>query len=216
MYKVKICGICDSRALNAAVKAGADYVGFIFYHKSRRYINIKRAKSLADSTPAGVLKVGLLVNPEDEDVKRVLGTVPIDIIQLHGTESPKRVLEIKEQTGLTVMKAIGIGKSSDLALVTEYGEVADQLLLDAKYPESGDVQGGLGKRFNWSILTGFKLEKTWFLAGGLNSRNLKNAVELTGATNFDVSSGVEDLNGKKSGKKISEFIGIVRGMSHDK
>ena len=211
MYKVKICGICELGALNAAVASGSDYVGFVFFRKSKRNLTIKKARELSINTPQRVLKVALMVDPEDSDLKRVLEKVPIDILQLHGTESPSRVYNIKRNTGLSVMKAIGVSTKSDLERVDEYARVADQILLDAKPPIGSAVPGGLGKSFDWGILKGVKLSKPWFLAGGLNSKNLKDAIKFTGATKFDVSSGVEDAFGKKTEKKISEFINILKG-----
>ena len=210
MFKVKICGIRETHHVKAAVESGASYLGFVFFDKSRRNISIEVAQKLAKATPSYVVRVALMVNPDDALISRVLDTVPIDMLQLHGHESVERVSNIKAMTGVPVMKAIGVGNKNDLAIIKEYELVADQILLDAKPPLTSDVPGGLGRPFDWSIINGFVFKKPWLLAGGLNSKNVKKAIKQTGATEVDVSSGVEDEFGTKSEKKILEFINILK------
>ena len=210
MFKVKICGIREAHHLKAAVESGASYLGFVFFEKSRRNVTTAIAQKLANDTPSGVVRVALMVNPDDAFISRVLDTVPIDMIQLHGHESVDRVNSIKVITGVPVMKAIGVGNKNDLDIVKEYELVADQILLDAKPPVTSNVPGGLGQPFDWSIINGFAFKKPWLLAGGLNSKNVEEAIKQTGATEVDVSSGVEDEFGIKSETKISEFINILK------
>ena len=211
MVKVKICGIRESKHLRAAVESGASYVGFVLFAKSRRNISTQIARKLANETPSGVVRVALLVDPSDELILNILDNVSIDMFQLHGHESAERVLNIKTMTSVPVMKAVGIGDKSDLAIVKEYENVADQLLLDAKPPASSAVPGGLGRPFDWSLINGFEFKKPWLLAGGLNSKNVKKAVGQTGATEVDVSSGVEDEFGTKSETKIFELLNTLKG-----
>ena len=214
MLKVKICGICDLRNLEAAVESGASYVGFVFFEKSRRAISVEIAKRLANETPKDVVRVALMVDPSDAFIARVLDTVSIDMLQLHGQETAERVRYIKAMTNISVMKAIGISDQKDLATIKEYEMVADQILLDAKPPLNVNVPGGLGRQFDWSIINGFEFKKPWLLAGGLNSKNVIKAIKQTGATEVDVSSGVEDEFGNKSAIKILEFLNTLKGNSN--
>ena len=211
MYKVKICGIRETQHLHAAVKSGASYIGFVFFENSRRNVTIETAQKLASQVPKEVLRVALMVNPSDEFIHRILESVSIDMLQLHGHETSERVRTIKRLSNLPIMKAIGIGKKEDLALVKKYEIVADQILLDAKSPIDARVPGGLGKSFDWNILSKFRCKKPWLLAGGLTIENLSMAIEKTGANQFDVSSGVEDKFGIKSVKKICQFLNTVKG-----
>ena len=214
MFKVKICGITELRHLEVAVENGASYVGFVFFEKSRRNVSNFLAQKLANRTPCEVIRVALMVDPTDAFIARVLDTVSIDMLQLHGNESSARILKIKAMTNIPVMKAIGVSDRKDLALIKEYEMVADQILLDAKPPLNVDVPGGRGHQFDWSILNGFDFKKPWLLAGGLNSTNVKKAIEQTGATELDISSGVEDEFGIKSATKICEFLNTFKEDSN--
>ena len=214
MYKVKICGILEAQHLEAALKSGAAYVGFVFFENSRRNLAIKTAKELAKKVPKDVVKVALMVNPSDMFLERILENVSIDMLQLHGEETIRRVHKIKRLSNLKIMKAIGVSNKEDLALVNEYSTVADQILLDAKPPKGSKAPGGLGKSFDWDILSEFQCKKPWLLAGGLTAKNVYTAIKKTGACQLDVSSGVEDKFGIKSEKKISEFLNVVRGAQN--
>tara|TARA_A100001011_G_C13923943_1_gene680310 strand:+ start:36 stop:683 length:648 start_codon:yes stop_codon:yes gene_type:complete len=211
MFKVKICGIREVRHLRAAVKSGASYVGFVFFEKSRRNVSIETAQRLARKVPKGVLKVALMVDPTDEFAFNILNHVPIDMLQLHGNETIDRVQRLKNISNLPIMKALGVNTKSDLAAIKKYEMVSDQILIDAKPPVESKVPGGLGKTFDWNILSEFQSKKPWLLAGGLTSKNVKIAIEKTGARQFDVSSGVEDECGVKSEEKIFEFINTLKG-----
>lgn len=211
MCKVKICGIREIRHLHTAVESGASYVGFVFCRKSRRNLSIKTAQRLADETPNRIVRVALMVDPTDNFINNILRSVKIDMLQLHGNETIDRVVRIKHLSGIPVMKAIGINQKSDLSTIKKYELVADQILLDAKPPIGASVPGGLGKCFDWNILKDFRCKKPWLLAGGLTAENVRNAVKITGATQVDVSSGVEDSSGAKNERKIVKFLNSLEG-----
>ncbi len=191
--------------LKTSVLAGARYVGFVFFKKSPRNINIEDARKLATHTPPGVIKTGLFVNAGDNFISNVLKEVPLDMIQLHGTEDNQRIQEIKHKYKLPVMKAIGIHDQSDLDSIDNYN-AADQLLLDAKPHPSAQLPGGNGIAFDWNYLKNVEIKKPWMLAGGLNPTNVAQAIKTSGAKQVDVSSGVEIASGIKSKKLIEEFI----------
>lgn len=203
---VKICGLRDAESLDVAVKAGARFTGFVFFEKSPRHVEISRAAGLAASVPMGVARVGLFVNPDDAMLQQVLADVPLDMIQLHGLESPARVAEVKALTGLPVIKAVGVASASDLEPLWDYGLAADMLLVDAKPSPDAELPGGNGLAFDWRLLVGRRWLKPWLLAGGLTPLNVAEAIRLTGAQAVDVSSGVESAPGVKDAGLIREFI----------
>ncbi|WP_170465675.1 phosphoribosylanthranilate isomerase [Ruegeria arenilitoris] len=204
---VKICGLTAPAHVRAAAEAGARYVGFVFFPKSPRHLELDKAAELAQLVPAGVAKVALTVNASDEDLDRIVTEVPLDMLQLHGKETPERVSEVRGKFGLPVMKAIGVAEAEDLSAIDLYSEVADQLLIDAKPPRTSELPGGNGLAFDWRLLAGRKYwQKPWMLAGGLTPDNVAEAIRMTGASQVDVSSGVESAPGIKDPMKISEFI----------
>lgn len=207
--RVKICGLTRPEHVRAAVEAGARYIGLVFFPKSPRNVDISTAAELALEVPPGVAKVALVVNPDDALLDEITAAVPIDMIQLHGSESPERVAEIRARTGLPVMKAVGIAGEDDLALLDAYMPVADQILVDAKPPKDADVPGGMGVPFDWRLIAGRHWGKPWMLAGGLTPENVGLAVKLTGARQVDVSSGVESAPGEKDADLIRAFIEAV-------
>lgn len=205
--RVKICGLRTQADVSAAAEAGAAYVGFVFFAKSPRNVSIAEAADLAAAVPPGVCKVALTVNATDEELDAITAAVPLDMLQLHGKESPERVAEVKTRYGLPVMKAIGVADAGDLAQIDSYSQVADQLLIDAKPPKNADLPGGNGLAFDWRLLAGRKYwQRPWMLAGGLSPDNVAEAVRMTGARQVDVSSGVETAPGEKSGEKIAAFV----------
>ncbi len=206
--KVKICGLSTAAAVARAVADGAAYVGFNFYPPSPRSLDLATAGKLARSVPAGVTRVALLVDPEDSFLDQLVAEVPVDMLQLHGHESPERVAEIRARTGLPVMKAIGIRDAGDLPQIAEYEAVADQLLIDAKPPREGAgyLPGGNALTFDWHLIANRNWARPWLLAGGLTASNIAEATRLTGAQQVDVSSGVESAPGVKDLNKISAFI----------
>ena len=206
--KVKICGLTSAAAVAHAVDAGAAYVGFNFYPPSPRSLELDAARALAEGVPAGVTRVALVVDAEDAFLDRLVASVPVDMLQLHGHESPQRVTEVRTRTGLPVMKVIGIGDAGDVARIAEYEAVADQLLIDARPPRQGAgiLPGGNALSFDWRLIAGRRWARPWLLAGGLTAANVAEAIRLTGAGRVDVSSGVEATRGVKDLDKISAFI----------
>jgi phosphoribosylanthranilate isomerase len=202
--RVKICGLRDVDTVAAAMDAGAAYVGFVFFAKSPRNVSIAEARTLAPLA-AGATRVALVVNADDALIAEIAAS-PIDMIQLHGTETPDRVAEIKRTTGLPVMKAIGVADAGDLAKIDLYADIADQLLIDAKPPKDGDLPGGNGLSFDWRLIEGRTWPCPWMLAGGLTPDNVAEAARLTGAAQIDVSSGVESAPGVKNAAMIRKFI----------
>ena len=202
---VKICGLKTPETIAAAVDAGARYVGFVFFAKSPRCVTAEEARALAADVPPGVVKVALAVNPGDALVDEIAG-LPIDMFQLHGSETPARVAEIKARTGLPAMKAIGVAGAEDLAKIDDYAAVADQLLIDAKPPKGGELPGGNGLAFDWRLIADREWSVPWMLAGGLSPENAAEAIRLTGARQLDVSSGVESAPGVKDEALIRSFL----------
>ncbi|MFV0493053.1 MAG: phosphoribosylanthranilate isomerase [Pseudorhodobacter sp.] len=208
--RVKICGLRRLSDMAAVVASGASYAGLVFFDKSPRNLTIDEARSLAFAAPPGLAKVALTVNADNAFLDRITKEVPLDMLQLHGTESPERVADIKARYGLPVMKAIGIAKEADLGALLEYGLVADQILVDARPPKGAELPGGNGLSFDWRLLVGRKWLKPWMLAGGLTPDNVAEAIRLTGARQIDVSSGVESAPGIKDPERISIFIKATR------
>ena len=207
--RVKICGLSTAESVATAVGAGAAYVGFVFFPKSPRNVSPETAAALAVDVPPGVAKVGLTVDPDDDLLDRIAATVPLDMIQLHGSETPERVTEIRTRTGLPVMKAIGIADRADLAKIDLYAPVADQILIDAKPPTDGELPGGNGLSFDWRLIQSRRWPVPWMLAGGLTPENVAEAIALTGARQVDVSSGVESAPGVKDPDRIRAFLKAV-------
>lgn len=209
---VKICGLRDAPMIKAAADAGARYVGFVFFEKSPRNVTLDEAAALAPQVPLGVAKVALVVNAEDAFLDELVDRVPLDFLQLHGSETPERVAEVKARYGLPVMKAVGVADADDLPAIDAYAQVADQLLIDAKPPKNADLPGGNGLAFDWQLLRGRKYwTKPWMLAGGLTPDNVADAVRLTGARQVDVSSGVEGAKGVKDADLIRAFVQAAQG-----
>ncbi|MDR3517172.1 MAG: phosphoribosylanthranilate isomerase [Azospirillaceae bacterium] len=203
---VKICGINDPVALAAAVAGGARYVGFVFYPRSPRAVVPALAAEFARQVPTLVRTVGLFVDADDAFLEHVVSQVPLDLLQLHGNESPARTRDIRSRFDIPVMKAIKIATAADLAIVDPYLSVADRLLFDAKHTAAAALPGGNGVAFDWSILAGRTWTRPWMLSGGLNSDNLAAALAISGATAVDVSSGVEDRPGHKDPERIRRFL----------
>jgi phosphoribosylanthranilate isomerase len=204
--RVKICGLRDAASVATAVEAGARYLGFVFFAKSPRNIAVAQARDLAVEVPMGVAKVALVVNATDAELAEIVEAVPLDMLQLHGAETPARVAEIRARFGLPVMKAIGVAEAADLAQIPGYEAVADQILLDAKAPKGAVLPGGNGLAFDWRLVKDHKFSKPWMLAGGLTPENVAEAVRLTGALQVDVSSGVESSAGVKDAALIRAFL----------
>jgi phosphoribosylanthranilate isomerase len=204
--RVKICGLRTAGDVAAVAAAGAGYAGFNFFPRSPRYVTVEEARALALGAPEGLCKVALVVDADDATLDAIVGAVPLDMLQLHGHETPARVAEVKARYGLPVMKVIGVAGEDDLAALTEFSLVADQVLIDAKPPKDAVLPGGNGLAFDWRLLVGRKWLKPWMLAGGLNAGNVAEAIRLTGARQVDVASGVESAPGVKDAGKIADFV----------
>ncbi|CAN1722962.1 N-(5'-phosphoribosyl)anthranilate isomerase [Hyphomicrobium sp. 1Nfss2.1] len=210
--KVKICGLRDEAGLEAALNAGADYVGFVFFPRSPRNIAPPMARVLADRARGRAKIVALLVDPDDQLLEEVVGAVDPDIIQLHGAESPARVGAVARRFGKPVMKAVAVADADDVTAALSYRGVAERILFDAKLlPSEGmDLPGGNGIAFDWQALAGLEDGLDFMLAGGLTPLNVAEAVRLTRAPAVDVSSGVETRPGEKDPELIRRFISAAK------
>jgi len=207
---VKICGLTDKKALTTAIDAGANYVGFVFFRRSPRFIDATDAAPLVGLVPRDVTSVGLFVDPSDADLDQTLSTVDLGMIQLHGHETPERVDAIAKTFGVPVMKALGIASSAEVMAASAYVGHANWLLFDAKPPQDATRPGGNALAFDWGLMRSYVGPTPWMLAGGLTSKNVQAAVKVSGAKAVDVSSGVETRPGVKSPAKIRSFINAVR------
>jgi phosphoribosylanthranilate isomerase len=212
--EAKICGINSPEAMRAAVDGGAAFVGLVFYPPSPRSLTPERAAELAALAPAPVLKVGLVVDMDDAGIERILAAVPLDLLQLHGSETPERVRAIRARTGVATMKAIKVATEDDVAAAERYVGVADRLLFDAKAPPemTGALPGGNALMFDWQLLGGRRWPCPWMLSGGLDATNVAEAVRISGAAAVDVSSGVETRPGVKDPARIRAFLETVHRL----
>ncbi|HEY5081355.1 MAG TPA: phosphoribosylanthranilate isomerase [Bauldia sp.] len=207
---VKICGLSTEETLDAALAAGADMVGFVFFPKSPRFISIERAAALAKRVGGRAEVAALVVDMDDAALAAIVDHVKPDWLQLHGQESVERTAAIAGRFAPNVMKAVGVSDTADLALANRYATVADRLLLDAKPPRDAERPGGNARPFDWHIVTGFAPAVTLMLSGGLTPANVVEALRITGAAGVDVSSGVEIAPGKKDPALIRQFIANAR------
>lgn len=207
---VKICGLSTPETLDAALSAGADMVGFVRYPKSPRHVSLNLGHRLALQAKGRAQRVVLLVNPGDEDVAQAVEAINPDLIQLHGSETPARVAEIRSMVKRPVMKALGVAEPSDLQALSPYAG-ADHILLDAKPPRTAEaLPGGNGVSFDWGLLNGLDRKVSFMLSGGLNPDNVAEAIRLTKPRAVDVSSGVESGPGLKDPARIEAFIRAAR------
>lgn len=209
--KIKMCGLTRVGDVAAAVAAGADYVGLVSFPRSPRHLEIAEAAALARAVPEGITRVALVVDADDAALDALTGAVPINMLQLHGRETPARVSEIRARTGLPVMKAVGLATADDLPQIAGYEAAADQLLIDAKPPEGAARPGGNALAFDWALIAGRRWALPWMLAGGLTPANVAEAVQRTGARQLDVSSGIESAPGVKDADAMRAFAGAARG-----
>ncbi len=210
--RVKICGVNDPDTFRTACAAGADFVGFVFFPPSPRAVSPDTAASLSALHPGGPERVGLFVDPEDGALETVLRVVPLDVVQLHGGETPERVAAIGARFGVRVMKAAGVATRVEAEdVVARFGAVADMLMFDAKPPPGATLPGGNAVPIEWSVLRGLDVPVPWLLAGGLTPANVAEAIAVSGAPGVDVSSGVERARGVKDPALIRAFIAAARG-----
>jgi phosphoribosylanthranilate isomerase len=208
--EAKICGLSTPETVDAAVRHGARFVGFVTFPRSPRHISTETMRALGARVPQSVTRVGLFVDPDDALLDEKLATGAIDLLQLHGAETPERVAEIRRRTGKPVMKVIKVGASADAARGIEaYANVADRLMFEGA---EGTLPGGNAMTFDWTFLSGRTVPLPWLLAGGLTPDNVAEAVRVTGAPGVDVSSGVESSRGVKSVDLIGAFLDRVKGI----
>jgi phosphoribosylanthranilate isomerase len=190
----------------AVAQAGAAYAGFNFFPKSPRYVTVEQAFPLALAAPVGLAKVALVVDAPDEVLDAIVEGVPLDMLQLHGHETPERVAEVRARYGLPVMKVVSVADEGDLPAIMDYALVADQLLIDAKAPRNAILPGGNGLPFDWRLVAQRRWLRPWMLAGGLTAENVAEAIRLTNVRQVDVASGVESAPGMKDASRIKAFV----------
>jgi phosphoribosylanthranilate isomerase len=207
---VKICGLKTAAALDAALDAGADFVGFVFFPPSPRHVGLDAVRPLGRRVQARAGKVALTVDADDALLAAIVEALAPDLLQLHGSETPARVAAVKSRFGLPVMKAIAVATRADLSAAAAYVGAADRLLFDARAPREATRPGGLGTPFDWRVMQGFTSNVPFFLSGGLDPENVAAALAITGAPGVDVSSGVERAPGEKDIDRIRAFIRAAR------
>lgn len=210
---IKICGLKTPEALEAAINARADWVGFVFFSKSPRHVTLELAAELGRIAGNRVKKVALVVDADDAALEAIEKALNPDMFQLHGHETPERVAAIRKRYGCPVIKALGIAEADDLEAARTYAPAADWLLLDAKPPKNADLPGGNGLTFDWRLLAGLDLEKPFMVSGGLDPSNVGQAIAISRPSGVDVSSGVESAPGVKDPAKIRSFIEAARAAS---
>src|SRR5665213_1702481 len=207
---VKICGLKTAEALDAALESGADFVGFVIFPPSPRNLGLAAARTLGERVKGRARKVALTVDANDETLGDIVAALRPDMLQLHGKETPERVVTVRSRFGLPVMKALPIAERADLSPIREYANVADWLLFDARAPVEATRPGGLGRPFDWALLKDVKPDIPFLLSGGLDANNVAEALRITRAPGVDVSSGVERAPGEKDIGKIRAFIRAAR------
>jgi phosphoribosylanthranilate isomerase len=212
---VKICGLSTPEALDVALDAGADFVGFVFFPPSPRHLDFELARALGERVRRRALKVALSVDADDAVLAASIAALEPDLLQLHGQEPPARVVAVRQKFSLPVMKAIAVETPGDLAAVAAYAGVADRLLFDARAPRAATRPGGLGKSFDWRLLENLDPGLPFMLSGGLDAGNVADALRITHAGGVDVSSGVEGAPGVKDPDKIRAFISAARKAARD-
>lgn len=213
---IKICGLRTAEALDVSLHAGADMVGFVFFPPSPRHIDDETARALGRRVKGRALKVALSVDATDAILAASVEALQPDLLQLHGKETPKRVLAVKARFRLPVMKAVPVERARDLNRIPDYAEVADRLLFDARAPEEATRPGGLGTPFDWSLLKNLDPRVPFMLSGGLRADNVAEAIAITRPGGVDVSSGVERAPGEKDADRIRAFIRAARSAANGK
>ena len=210
---VKICGLKSFEAIDAAVDAGTDMVGFVFFPPSPRHVHYTDARALGKHVGDRAMKVALTVDANDGELNAIVEALEPDLLQLHGEEEPRRVAEIRARYGIPVMKAIGVSTPAEVARADAYRFVGDRILFDAKPPQGSKLPGGNGATFDWTILRKPDLGKPWMLSGGLTVGNIGRALQITGAPGVDVSSSVEQAPGEKDPAKITAFVKAAKAAA---
>lgn len=213
--RVKICGLSHEEDIEAALMAGADYIGFVFFPSSPRHVSLSKAHQLSKRVK-NAQKVVLTVDASDRELEQIVDEVKPDLLQLHGDESPQQARALSQKFGIPIMKAIGVSSPEDLTRVGDYDGSVSQFLIDAKpSPGQSSLPGGNGLAFDWQLLNDWRADREWMLAGGLTALNVRLAIKQTGATQVDVSSGVEISPGQKCGQQIAAFVNAAKGKNHE-
>jgi len=207
---IKICGLKTPEALDVALAAGADFVGFVFFPASPRHVSLEVAHALGERVRGRAQKVALSVDASDEALAASIDALRPDLLQLHGKEAPDRVIAVRKRFGLPVMKALPIAEPADLLPIRLYDKVADHLIFDARATGEATRPGGLGRSFDWRLLDALAVTVPFMLSGGLHAGNVAEALRITAAPGVDVSSGVERTPGEKDADKIRAFIAAAR------
>ena len=208
--RVKICGLTSLAAVEAVARAGAAYAGFVHFARSPRHLEAQKIAELAGAAPPGLAKVLLSVNATDAVLDEILAAAPIDILQLHGSETTERVATLQDRYGLPVMKVVGVATEADLSAIDEHARVADMLLIETKPAPDATRPGGNGVPFDWRLVSGRRWAVPWMLAGGLTPQNAAEAARASGADQLDVSSGVESAPGVKDPARIAAFMAAAQ------
>lgn len=211
--EIKICGLKTPDALDTALEAGADFVGFVFFEPSPRHVAFEAARALGSRVRGRARKVALSVDADDDWLAASIEALAPDLLQLHGKEPPARVIAVQKKFRLPVMKAIAVETKADLAAIAAYRGVADRIIFDARAPREATRPGGLGRSFDWSLLQNLDLGMPFMLSGGLDAGNVADALRITGAPGVDVSSGVERAPGEKDLEKIRAFVRAARAAA---
>jgi phosphoribosylanthranilate isomerase len=212
---VKICGLKTPQALDVALDSGANLVGFVFFPPSPRHLGLELARTLGQRVRRRAGKVALTVDANDDTLLDIIAALKPDMLQLHGSESPERVVAVRTRFGLPVMKALPIAERKDLSPIRQYAQVADRLIFDARPPGDATRPGGLGRAFDWTLLKNINAGVPFLLSGGLDVDNIAEALRITRAPGVDVSSGVERAPGEKDPDKIRAFIRAARVAEAD-
>ncbi|MGA7067773.1 MAG: phosphoribosylanthranilate isomerase [Pseudolabrys sp.] len=207
---IKICGLRTPQALDVALDSGADLVGFVFFAPSPRHLGLEAARTLGQRVQGRAGKVALTVDANDDTLLDIVAALKPDMLQLHGSESPGRVIAVRTRFGLPVMKALPVAERKDLSQTRQYAQVVDRLIFDARAPKDTTRPGGLGKAFDWTLLKDLNVGMPFMLSGGLDAGNVAEALRITRAPGVDVSSGVERAPGEKDPEKIQAFIRAAR------
>ncbi|UZK69748.1 phosphoribosylanthranilate isomerase [Sphingomonas sp. S1-29] len=208
MTTAKICGLSTPETVAAALTGGASHVGFVFFPPSPRHLSFDQARMLAEPVPGHVGKVGVFVDPDDSLLAEAIGAGRLDVLQLHKTP-PERIAAIRARHGIEIWAAIAVRTRADLDAAARHHELADRILYDAKTPEGATLPGGMGVRFDWTLLDGYRHPLPWALSGGLDAGNVQDAIRQTRAPIVDVSSGVESAPGVKDVSRIAAFLAAV-------
>lgn len=210
MAQVKICGLRSVADVQAVAFAGAAWFGLNFFPPSPRFVTLDLARDLALAAPVGLAKVALTVDADEATLDAIVAEMPLDMLQLHGHETPERVAEVRARYGLPVMKVLGVRDEGDLDNLFEFSTAADMIMIDAKAPKGSVLPGGNGVPFDWRLVAQRRWLRPWMLAGGLTATNVAEAIRLTNARAVDVSSGVESAPGIKDYARVTDFIAAAR------